>query len=57
MNYIDCHSHLTDLRLMPNLAEIIRSAQEQGIQYFMQGGVDPADWQRQLELKKDYPGS
>lgn len=42
---------------MPSLAEIIRSAQEQGIQYFMQGGVDPADWQRQLELKKKYPGS
>lgn len=54
--YIDSHSHLTDQRLTAQLPELMARVETQGIHYLMQGGVDPDDWQRQLALKKQYPG-
>lgn len=53
--HIDCHCHLTDLRLAPTLDMVLKEAQDLGIGYFMQGGVDPEDWQRQIHLKSKYP--
>ena len=39
-----------------HLTTVLGRAQAQGIGYFLQGGIDPQDWQRQLQLSQDYPG-
>lgn len=54
--WIDAHCHLADKRLAPGLDEVISDAERLGIHFFMQGGVGPEDWQRQMELAKLYPG-
>ncbi|MBK9321701.1 MAG: TatD family hydrolase [Bdellovibrionaceae bacterium] len=54
--WIDAHCHLADLRLQSQVAEIIGRATEAGIDFMMQGGVGPEDWQRQIELARLYPG-
>lgn len=53
--WIDAHGHLTDERWQGRQAELIQKAQELGVGFFMQGGVDPEDWQRQLTLKQSFP--
>ena len=57
-NWIDTHGHLADERWEAQgpgaVAEIIEEARLHGIGYFMQGGVGPEDWQRQLDLKKQF---
>ncbi len=54
--HIDCHCHLTDHRLASTLDQVLQEAQDLGIGYFMQGGVDPEDWQRQVEIRSRFPG-
>ncbi|OFZ70207.1 MAG: hypothetical protein A3K03_01375 [Bdellovibrionales bacterium RIFOXYD1_FULL_44_7] len=49
---IDAHCHLADSRFLSSLNEVIERAHAAGIGKFIQGGVDPADWQRQLLLRK-----
>lgn len=56
MQAVDCHLHLADPRIFASAGEIIQEAQSRGIVFFMQGGVDPADWQRQEMLAKRFPG-
>ena len=53
--WIDSHSHLADPRLDQRREAMIKSARDQGIAYFLQGGVGPEDWQRQKELNQKYP--
>jgi TatD DNase family protein len=48
MNYIDAHCHLFDSRLDTTREEILDRARAVGIRAFIQGGVSPADWDRQL---------
>jgi len=53
--WIDAHSHLTDSRWEAQRELVIEEARQKGIYFFMQGGVDPQDWQRQRELKARHP--
>jgi TatD DNase family protein len=59
--WADSHSHLADVRwgLEPASLSfhhpVIDRAIDQGIHFFLQGGVGPDDWQRQKELKRRYP--
>jgi len=54
MSFIDCHSHLADPRIETNVDGLIAKAQRLNIQTFVQGGIGPEDWQRQINLKKKY---
>lgn len=54
--WADSHSHLADLRWSQwggeaDLDQVMARARTQGIGLFLQGGVDPQDWQRQKELQ------
>lgn len=58
-NWVDAHGHLADERWSA-LGEVrqdtaIFEAMQQGIGYFMQGGVGPEDWLRQKKLKERHP--
>lgn len=53
--WIDAHTHFTNEKLFFKITEVIESAEKKGVQFFLQGGVDPADWQKQQELKKKFP--
>lgn len=57
--WVDSHCHLADPRWLqsvsPSLDQMVEDARAQGIGFFMQGGVDPQDWQRQIELKNRFP--
>jgi len=55
MNFVDCHCHLTDSRWEESLFKKISEAQDFGIDFFMQGGIDLSEWQRQVELEKEFP--
>lgn len=55
--YIDSHSHWSDPRIIDSQIEtLLEKAQKKNITQFMLGGVDPVDWQRQMELQKKIPG-
>lgn len=54
--WIDSHAHMTDKRITNQLADWICEAQDLGIGFYMQGGVDPKDWAQQQELFCKYPG-
>lgn len=56
MTYVDCHSHLADPRLDSCRDQIIASARAKNIQTFIQAGVGPEDWKKQLELAPLIPG-
>lgn len=51
----DSHGHLADLRIFSQAEELILEAKNQRVNFFLQGGVDPDDWLRQLELKDQHP--
>lgn len=54
--WIDAHAHLTDPRWSEaEITENLQTAQDLGIGFILQGGVDPEDWDRQLLLQKKYP--
>lgn len=56
MKWIDAHCHLADPRLDLGRDALLAQARVAGIGRWIQGGVDPADWDRQLELVARYPG-
>lgn len=53
--FIDAHSHLADARIFSRAGDLISEAEKEGISFFMQGGVDPDDWYRQLDLLQAFP--
>lgn len=55
--HIDCHNHLAQvLRTSPDSLDLwLHEATAKGIRFFMQGGIDPQDWDWQLKLKNQYP--
>lgn len=56
--FIDAHCHWSDARWNKTVEEIKKNldqAMTQQITFFLQGGVDPAEWEKQKELKKMYP--
>ena len=57
--YIDSHTHLAKvLSTHPErLDQWLLDAQNAGIGFFMHGGIDPDDWDRQLVLKSRLPES
>ena len=60
MKYVDAHSHWADARMAQDdqsLARRMSLCRERGFDFFLQGGVSPEEWQRQIELKKKFPES
>lgn len=56
--YIDAHSHWADSRFSDlDISGNLKKSFKKNITQFMQGGVSPTDWDRQLALKKKYPES
>lgn len=58
MKYVDAHSHWADPRFSQNeesLRQKLNACLAKNIDFFLQGGIGPDDWARQLELKKKYP--
>jgi TatD DNase family protein len=56
--YIDSHSHFADPRFSDSeIEKILENCREQKINLFLQGGINPTDWNRQLELKNKFPES
>lgn len=53
--WVDAHGHLADERWKDQQEQIIEDARAQDLHFFMQGGVGPEDWQRQLELAAKFP--
>ena len=48
--FIDAHCHLADVRLDLIRDQVLLRARQAGIGLFIQGGVDPEDWERQCQL-------
>jgi TatD DNase family protein len=58
MKFIDSHSHWTDLRWGLQAEGLVQQLNEctgKNIDFFLLGGVDPGEWDRQIELKKKFP--
>ena len=54
--YIDSHSHYADPRFTDSeIATILELCYEQKISLFLQGGINPTDWNRQLKIKNKFP--
>lgn len=54
--FADAHCHLTDLRFEGQYAALFSRCAEKGIEFFMQGGVSPEEWDRQIALAQAFPG-
>lgn len=50
--WIDAHCHLADPRLAPSLEAVAARARAAGVTGWIQGGVGPDDWDRQLEVRR-----
>lgn len=50
---IDCHCHLTDERIFPDLAGVLARSRSAGVRYFILGGVSPGEWDRQDSIVAD----
>lgn len=53
-SWVDAHCHLADERLAGRVEEIIERSRSAGVGAWVQGGVGPDDWERQLQLKAKY---
>lgn len=53
--WIDAHSHLAMKQLLYKSSEILLEASRHSIAFFLQGGVDPDDWQKQQKLYERHP--
>ncbi len=54
--YIDAHSHWADPRLsQSDVSERLGHCLKNNISLFLQGGVNPTDWENQRKLKLQYP--
>jgi len=52
--WIDAHCHLADSRLDQYRAALVEQCRTIGITRLIQGGVDPDDWDRQLNVRADF---
>ena len=52
---MDAHCHLADPRFDQTRADVIARARVAGISFFLQGGVNQRDWERQLSLEQNFP--
>ncbi len=57
MRIIDAHCHLSDLRYEGRLPEVFARAADAGVDAFILGGVEPAEWSRQRTLIKVTPAA
>lgn len=59
MKYVDSHSHWSDSRLFlhPQRDPLMQKSLDKQIDFFLNGGVSPAEWQSQIELRKLYPNN
>lgn len=48
--FADAHCHIADARYDSSRESLLQSARTAGIDTFIQGGVDPQDWQKQKQL-------
>lgn len=54
--YCDCHGHWTDLRVSEKLRQQwMRDSVKLNLDLFMEAGVDPEGWKRQIALQKQFP--
>jgi TatD DNase family protein len=51
VNWTDSHCHLADERIATSVDSIIERSKTAGINRWVQGGIDPADWKRQRDLR------
>lgn len=49
--YIDAHCHLADLRFREDLDQVLERSEIAGISGWIQGGIGPEDWVRQVEIQ------
>jgi TatD DNase family protein len=52
--WIDAHCHLADLRFGGDLDQVIDRSKKAKVDGWVQGGVCPEDWERQIQLQKTY---
>ncbi|MGZ3691453.1 MAG: TatD family hydrolase, partial [Pseudobdellovibrio sp.] len=58
MKYVDAHSHWSDPRFLQQdvgLDQQLKVCLEKNIDFFLMGGVNPTEWQKQIEIKQSYP--
>lgn len=53
---IDAHAHLSASSMAPLVDDVVTQLRVMGIRHIVLGGIDPADWWRQLDLAHRYPG-
>lgn len=53
--YIDAHCHLADPKLADRIDDVIRACALKDIHAFVQGGIEPREWDEQLRLHERYP--
>ncbi len=60
MKYVDVHFHWADPRFSQDFESLksrLQSCFTKNIDFFLQAGVDPADWERQKSLKNHFPAN
>ncbi len=54
--YVDAHSHWADPRILDSeIPELLKKSAQHNISIFLQGGINPNDWQKQIDLKNKFP--
>jgi len=51
----DCHCHLQDDRFDADLSEVMARAELVGVHRFVCNGSAPSDWEKTVQLARDYP--
>lgn len=55
--WIDAHSHLADEHWADRLDDVVAKARATGVSGWVQGGVSPSQWERQLRLRDRFGSS
>jgi len=53
--WIDSHCHLTDPRFSADIERILGECLDDGISHFIQGGINPEEWDRQRVIAQHHP--
>ncbi len=54
-SFIDAHCHLSDERVFSESVQLIHRAHQAGVMKIMLGGLEPDEWDRQIQLRTQYP--